>query len=167
MGTVKVDKSNLRQNAKKSYELFCEQQTQTLIAYAPKKLEQAFLERTFKTDTGNLSDSYVWAVWFRGALKGHGFLGGKKAIVNSRSGLRQNIDGRQDAESFIAYYPAKKTGWEMILAAVVEYGHYLEAGKGGIKKQYIVISSIFDDIVRDFSGKGTVKMFSLPNTNSI
>lgn len=60
--------------AKEIKKQMAEEQTKRLLEYAPKMLNLAYSERTFKNDTFNLADSYVWVVYYNGVPKGSGYL---------------------------------------------------------------------------------------------
>lgn len=131
-------------------------QTNMLLEYAPVMLKKAYQNSTFKNRTYNLADSYIWVVYYKGKVKGSGYLwGGKRAVVNSTYGT-QSVDGRRLANDFIDLYNSVNTsGWEMILAATAPYASNLETGESRTR-QFYVISSIYDEVNSDFKGKAKV-----------
>ena len=54
-------------------------QTNMLLEYAPIQLKKAYQNRTFRNRTYNLADSYIWVVYYKGIVKGSGYLWGGKA----------------------------------------------------------------------------------------
>lgn len=127
-------------------------QTNMLLAYAPKELKKAYEGRTFKNDTMNLADSYVWVVYYNGVVKGSGYLWvGRTAQTDSKfHGTK--INGRRLAQEFISRYVPNGTNcWEMVFAATAPYSTYLESGANG--RKFYVLTSIFDEINTDFKGK--------------
>ncbi len=129
-----------------------EQTTQQLIEYAKNTLAKAFVESEYANITLNLKDSYVWGVYFDGKRVDYGFLGAKEATTYAIEDGQQ-IYGREEAQKFIDSYQSRVSrGWELVFAVTTIYGAYLETGTNRTK--YVVISSIFDDLQRDF---GTLK----------
>ena len=79
------DYSGLRNRFAKEYkQRAIDIQTNMLLDYAPKALKKAYEGRTFKNDTMNLADSYVWVVYYNGIVKGSGYLwAGRSAQTDS------------------------------------------------------------------------------------
>lgn len=148
---VTVDFEGLDKLTKQLWDDAIQDKTQTLIQYATQTLRNAYLESEFYDRTLNLKDSYVWGVYFEGRLIEHGFIGDEEATRKiRRTGDGELISGRDEAEKFIKNYTPKLIdGWEVVFAATIYYGQYLEMGTAR-NSQYVVISSIFDDLQRDF-----------------
>lgn len=131
-------------------------QTSMLLEYAPIQLKKAYQNSTFRNRTYNLADSYIWVVYYKGIVKGSGYLwGGRRANVNSTYGT-QSVNGRQLANQFISLYSSGEiSGWEMVLAATAPYASNLETGESRTR-QFYVISSIYDEVTSDFKGKAKI-----------
>ena len=131
-------------------------QTNMLLEYAPKMLKKAYQNSTFINRTFNLADSYVWIVYYKGEVKGSGFLwNSKRANANSEYNA-QKIDGRALASNFVSSRASSySNGWEVVWAAIAPYSYNLETGESRPRRFYVV-SSIFDEVNFDFKGKGNV-----------
>lgn len=161
MAKLKID-FNLETVRKNLFAELVEEQTLRLIEYAPQILRKAYAESTFRDDTFNLADSYVWAVYYNGKLEGKGYLWkGDKA---DRPAKYHGIDvyGRQLATAFANLYkPQILKGWDLVVAATTPYAPILEAGSGSPRKRFEVISTVYDDLVQDFAGRGKVTKLNL------
>jgi len=154
-GLVKIDISGLGNVKKKLFSKIAEEQTARLVEYAPLMLSKAYNQRTFHNDTWNLSDSYVWVVYYKGEIKGSGYLWNSRSATNDVRYHHTKINGRKLAEEFISTYTPKTfNGWEVVWAATAPYSTYLESGVRG--KKFKVMSSIYDEIVSDFKNKAKV-----------
>lgn len=161
MGRTKIDSSGLNKKMKQVFVGAVDDITKLCCDYAADKLQEAYDNRTFQNDTYNLKDSYVWAVYYNGVMQKHGFLGMAEATEPQEYKPFQMVIGRDDAESFLAYYtPRISKGWEIVLGAVAPYAEDLELGAGRRQSEFIVMSYIFDEITRDF-GSANVKTFQL------
>lgn len=156
---VKVDLSGLKRVRQELFDRLAGEQTQRLIAYAPELLKKAYSESGFTDQTYNLADSYIWAVFYQGNLKGSGYLYPYQMATKNSKYHSKLIDGRKLADEFLANYtPATYIGWDLVLAATVPYAPILEGGNtGNPRRRFEVLSTIYDDIKEDFAGKATVK----------
>lgn len=131
-------------------------QTQMIINYAPKALNKAYQDRTFRNKTMNLADSYVWVVYYRGIPKKSGYLWGARAAQTDSVYHHTKVNGRKLAETFISSYaPISSNGWELVFAATAPYSTYLENGTK--RGRFFVLTSIYDEITYDFKGKANVE----------
>lgn len=161
---VKFDKERLRKMIMKNV---VDEQTRRLLAYAREELYEMIATRDFMSRTFNLADSYVWAVYYDGAEKGHGYIGAKMA--NEKSLLHEwskdpskriPVDGRKEAAAFLRSFKGQlsgETGWVVVWAACAPYARYLDPAAGGSKtNRFFVVSQRYDHINNVFSPKGTV-----------
>ncbi len=138
-----------------------EEQTKRLIEYAKEEIVRIVESKAFDDRTANLSDSYVWCVYFDNKRKGFGYYGNRKAKTASylheySRSMRQRLDGgrnlaKQFADFF--YVPTTPKGWEIVFAAVIPYGAYLEEGFTfhGRRYQFNVMSQRYDHIKNTLS----------------
>ncbi|MFA6728468.1 MAG: hypothetical protein WCS17_09690 [Prevotella sp.] len=147
------DFSGLRNRFAKAYkQKAIDVQTNMLLDYAPKELKRAYEGKTFKNDTMNLADSYVWVVYYNGIVKGSGYLWAGRTAGTDSSYHGGKVNGRELAQTFIdTYTPNGGNGWELVFAATAPYSTYLESGANG--RKFFVLTSIFDEINIDFKGK--------------
>ena len=68
---------------KRLFNSVAEEQTKRLIEYAETEIVNIVENASFDNETFNLSDSYVWCVYFNGKRKGYGTYGRKQARKNS------------------------------------------------------------------------------------
>jgi len=127
-------------------------QTNMLLEYAPEMLQRAYDDKTFRNDTWNLADSYVWVVFYDGVVKGSGFLWNNKMADRDSNYHKGKVNGRSLASTFIKSYTPNSKGWQVVWAATAPYSSYLESGSKYYSKFY-VISSILDKVNPDFRGK--------------
>jgi hypothetical protein len=154
-GFVKIDIRGLEKVKQRLFSKMADEQTARLLEYAPLMLAKAYNQKTFNNDTWNLADSYVWVVYYHGAVKGSGFLWNSRIASSDVRYHHTKVNGRKLAESFIATYAPKiSKGWEIVWAATAPYSTYLESGARGHK--FKVMSSIYDEIVSDFKGRAEV-----------
>lgn len=149
---IKVDLSGLEEYRKKLYEGAIKVRKQNLIRYAKETLKQAFMDSNYTNRTLNLKDSYVWGVFYNGKKEDYGFLSPDADAITrvQRTGDKKMLSGREEAQAFInSYEPTNKRGWEVVFAATIYYGVYLQNGVKG-RNKYIVMSSIFDNVEKDF-----------------
>lgn len=149
---IKVDLSGLEEYRKKLYEGAVKSRKENLIRYAKETLKKAFLDSDYTNRTLNLKDSYVWGVFYNGKKEAYGFLSPDSDATTrvQRTGDKAMLSGREEAQDFInSYEPTNKRGWEVVFAATIYYGVYLQNGTKR-NKQYVVISSIFDNVEKDF-----------------
>lgn len=144
---------------KRLFNSVAEEQTKRLIEYAEKEIVNIVENASFDNETFNLSDSYVWCVYFNGKRKGYGTYGRKQARKNSllheySPSISVPVKGRQLANDFAkAYKPDQDKGWEIVFAATAPYGAYMEEGytfKGKFYKFY-VLSQRYDHIKKALS----------------
>lgn len=144
------------------------EQTERLCDYAQEEIFEMIETRAFHSRTYNATDSYVWAVYYGGKLKGSGFTGAKMATKNSylhewSKNSRKAVDGRQAAQDFLdTYTPRRKKGWEVVWCAAAPYTAYLEGGftmvKSGRAYQFDVMSQRYDHIKGVLGAKCKVTM---------
>ena len=130
-----------------------EVQTNILLDYAPKMLDKAYLGREFKNDTWNLADSYVWVVYYKGEVKGSGYLWNEKVATTDADFHKTKVNGRRLARNFANTYSPSSDGWEVVWAATAPYASYLEGASSG---RFYVITSIYDEVNADFEGNARV-----------
>lgn len=137
---------------RKIFNRMAELQTERLCEYAPEALSKAYEQRSFQNDTMNLADSYVWAVYYKGVLKKSGYLWDSVTATTPSKYHGEDVNGRQLADEFVEKYtPQSDATWEMVIAATTPYAPVLEKGNTGNPKQrFMVISTVYDDIVEDF-----------------
>ena len=162
---IRVDTKSL-ENAKKAIR----EKLNLIIAkdlevYARNTLKKAYLESDYShNETQNLRDSYVWAIYFNGKLKKHGNIDKSPLATETikKTGTAEYIKGREEADRFVLeYVPISSRGWEVVFAATIYYGVYLQQGSSG--KEYVVISSIYDELERTF-GANKVITWQNPHT---
>lgn len=154
-GQAKIDVSGLRRVRERMFTAFTDKQTAKLLEYAPLQLANAYNGRGFKNDTWNLADSYVWVVYYKGVVQGSGYLWNNRVAQKDSDFHKTKVNGRKLAETFISQYNADTiNGWEVVWAATAPYSTYLE--NGTMYGQFNVLSSIYDEVTNDFSGKGIV-----------
>lgn len=97
--------------------------------------------------TQNLHDSYGSCVFYNGKeVPNTRRYVGREATVGKIDPSGNIVLGRSEIDSFFDGYKAKSKGFELVLAAAIFYGQILEAGGGGIKRKYRVISFIADNV---------------------
>lgn len=149
---VSVDFKGLEDIKRKLLEENVKIKTKTLIKYAKETLSKAYLESNYLNRTLNLKDSYVWGVFLNGKRIDYGFLtlSPESTEAKQRTGDGKLLKGREQAQLFIDNYSPNNNGWEVVFAATMYYGVYLEMTGTKRQQQYVVISSIFDDVREDF-----------------
>lgn len=155
-------KSNIKQVKEQMHKAFAEIYTEKMVdilsKYAATKLKQAYDEHEFTNNTYNLKDSYFWAIYHQGSLKKYGFLGSVSATYPHRPYKKGDspIEGRETAKKYIYDYKASPSNFfEVIIGVSIYYGAWVEEGTKNNRK-FIVLSSIFEDVVADMSQVGTV-----------
>lgn len=157
---IKVDYSGLEKYKKELFDAAVKNKTEYLIKYAKETLKKAYDESEYTDREKNLADSYVWIVYFNGKEEKHGFLydSPQSNQPNRKTATNEYERGRDVAEEFVReYIPRISNGWEVVLAATIYYGNYLEMGTSR-NKQYVVLSSIFNEVEQDF-GKQNTQIF--------
>ena len=111
------------------------EQNRRLIAYAKEQMAKIAERMMGFQDTGNLLDSLCWAVYYKGEILKFGFFrDGVEAIEESwlhalSKSIRQPVNGREMANSFLASYrPHETNGWEVVWAVNAPYWGYWEKG---------------------------------------
>jgi hypothetical protein len=165
-------KFNGKKFGKKILNRYVEEQTNRLIAYAQEELDEIVLSREFDDRTRNLVDSYLWAVYCDGKLKGFGTYhkqARKQSLLHEYSPeMSVEVNGRKLAMEFKKNYKAqssdKYTIWEIVFAACAPYGAYLEAGFTfhGKRYQFDVMSQRYDDIKNTLSPLCKVTLYVSP-----
>ena len=152
---VSIDFSGLDEVRKKLFDASADVQTERLLAYAPLLLKTAYESRVFKNQTMNLKDSYLWAVYYRGELKGSGFLTPMAEATKRAEYAGEKVDGRELANTFLSRYVSDVSGWEVVLLAAAPYGRTLEEGGDSWeskRQRFEVLTYAFDMVRKDFSG---------------
>lgn len=165
--TFKFNEKRLR---KRVYDPIAAEQTNRLIEYAQRELDEIVLSREFDDRTRNLADSYLWCVYFKGKRKGFGTYGRKRAREKSllheySPDISVPVDGRKLAREFAAAYSPEETkGWEIVFAACAPYSAYLEAGFTfhGKRYQFDVMVQRYDHIKRALSPLGRIELHVSP-----
>jgi hypothetical protein len=106
-----------------------------------------------KKQSGNLLDSFGYAVYYEGELQAKGYA--SDATISNEThrgwkkhGIPENT-GRGWLDSWIESYKPKEHGYVLVIVAAAFYGRILEGGyqhEGA--KQYRVISQIYSDVER-------------------
>lgn len=112
-------------------------------------IEKAFNSSDYRKDkTQNLHDSYGSAVFYNGSL-----VSGTERYLNSMAKVakynyhtNEMEKGRDEIRKFFKSYKPKSKGIELVVAVAMFYGEFLEKKKGGIKRKYVVISGISEEI---------------------
>lgn len=117
-------------------------------------LEECVNERDYEHRTRNLYDSYGYGVYMDGSLKRIGFLSASATATKPKKWYGEEIRGREEITDFLNQH---KTGGKFALSivAAMPYAAVLEAGGGGVKRKYKVISMSYDKlkaIAPKFSG---------------
>lgn len=154
MATKTSFKFNGNAFGKAIYNRVANEQTARLIAYAETEIVNIVESKRFDDRTYNLSDSYVWCVYFQGKRKGFGTYGRKQARKTSllheySPNISVKVNGLALANEFTRNYePTETKGWEIVFAAVAPYGAYLEEGFTfhGKRYQFDVMSQRYDHI---------------------
>lgn len=128
-------------------------------------IRRAFETANFKKDkTQNLHDSYGCAVYYRGK-----YVYGTKKFLSARANTprynpytKEDEYGIEEINKYLDAYKPKSNGFELIVAAAMYYGSFLEKGSGRLKRKYRVISGISSDIEELAKKyKGTVRDINL------
>ena len=139
---------------KRLFNRIAEEQTKRLIEFAETEIVNIVEKKSFDNETFNLSDSYVWCVFYNGKRKGFGTYGRKQARKSSllheySPSISVPVKGRKLANDFArAYKPEQDKGWEIVFAATAPYGAYMEEGytfRGKFYK-FQVLSQRYDHI---------------------
>ncbi len=140
-------------------------QTDRLISYAKDEIFRIGEDisvaptRNGLDRTGNLLDSLCWAVYYKGALKGHGYYRSPEAIEDSNlheytKPMGMSVNGRFMASQFVAEHKASRTGWELFFAIAAPYWGYWEKGfehPSGRQFQWFVMTSHYDHVKQDLA----------------
>lgn len=158
MANVKI-KFNGKLFGQRLYKQIAEEQTKRLVAYAEEEIVRIVESKGFNNRTFNLSDSYVWCVFYNGKRKGYGTYGRKSAQKDSllheySRNISVPVKGRKLANDFArTYQPDVTNGWEIVFAAVAPYGAYMEEGYTfrGKHYQFNIMSQRYDHIKNTLS----------------
>lgn len=141
-------------------------QTKRLVEYAKNELTEMVVRKDFESQTFNLIDSYVWAVFYHKKEQSHGFLSGKMAKEKSylhawSKTNRIPVDGRQEAYKLIEQIKAEiaiEDGWTIVWGAVAPYAIYLDPAAGSTRtNHFFVISQRYDSIKAELEPKCKVE----------
>lgn len=124
-------------------------------------IKQAYETRDWRNRTFNLHDSYGSAVYVNGQLLKSTirYVGGElaeKEWSGKHKGRTIMMNGREEINNFFTQYTPKTNGVELIIVAAMFYANILEAGGGGIKRKYHVISQangIMNGLASKYVGK--------------
>lgn len=117
-----------------------DEQTIRLIAYAQEEVSKMgdLLKEKMKEKpsdrTHNMLNSLVWAVYYDGKEKKHGYYRKSastkgKAYLHELSDEPREVNGRELAKEFLrTYQPRVNNGWEIVWAILAPYYAYWEAG---------------------------------------
>lgn len=114
-----------------------------------KLIEKAFDSSDYRKDkTQNLHDSYGSAVFYNGSLvRGtERYLNPMAKVAKYNYYTNGMEKGRDEIRKFFKSYKPKSNGIELVVAVAMFYGEFLEKKKGGIKRKYVVISGISEEI---------------------
>ncbi len=120
-------------------------------------LQECVNERDYDHDTMNLYDSYGYGIYLRGHLYSKGFLSANPQAEKGKKWYGQILLGREEITKFLEseYQPVGFI--DIAVAAAMPYAKVLEAGGGGVKRKYKVISMSFEKLDKIASAyKGSV-----------
>ena len=151
----------------------CEEQTKRLISYAEKEIKvlgdkiKSYSIANGLDRTGNLINSLVWVVTYKGKIQGSGFYrepilrnkgieGSSSAYLHEFFERTELVDGRKLAEEYIRSCEKESyQGWKVSFAVLAPYWGYWEGGfnlKTGFGSnktrfmQFQVLTHIYDDV---------------------
>ena len=108
-------------------------------------MNKAYNERQWQNRTFNLKDSFGWVVYSNGSEYKRGYIGDAQA-TSSKKIYGEEMKGRETLDEFVKTYSPIPVGAELVIVAAMPYGLWLET-----KYQYIVLSSIKDDLEEHFN----------------
>lgn len=113
---------------------------------AKRILQECVDERDYKHDTLNLYDSYGYGIYLQGKLCSKGFLSADSQAEKSKKWYGETLYGRDEITKYLEteYQPVGFI--DVAIAAAMPYAKVLEAGGGGAKKKYKVISMSFEKL---------------------
>lgn len=113
----------------------------------------------------NQNDAYGWAVYYNGKEMRRGYYTQQPQATQMRNGwANAGIPkgyGRDDLMQYLSEYKPKTNGFQLIVVNAVFYTKILEAGRGGVKHKYRVITHEFSNMAevgRGISPKFTVSL---------
>lgn len=107
-----------------------EQRILAYLASEGKRIARSALESVeYKTDTGNLDDSFVWAVYNHGKLTDYGTAQPQSAN-KAKKWYGKWYYGHDLAEDFARSFIPDKKGYALVVAAVMPYGEPVEQTYG-------------------------------------
>jgi len=117
-----------------------------IIKFLTKKGEKIALDAlnsvTYKADTNNLDDSFVWGVYSHGKLVDGAFgCAQAQEAVEPRKWYGQEMYGHDVAMSFIRNFKPIQKGYALVVAAVMPYGEVVEQ-----KYKYRVIATAQNEL---------------------
>lgn len=122
----------------------------------------AMASRGYTNRTNNLSDSYVWGVYYKGEPVRYGTAQQKSASV-SKKWYGDALSGNTEGLNFIKSFQPPSNGVALVVAAVMPYGEVLENGGASngrfhYKHAYRVIATAKSDLkmlTKSFKGSTT------------
>lgn len=113
---------------------------------AKRILQECVDERDYKHDTLNLYDSYGYGIYLQGKLHSKGFLSADSQAEKGKKWYGETLYGRDEITKYLEteYQPVGFI--DVAIAAAMPYAKVLEAGGGGVKKKYKVISMSFEKL---------------------
>lgn len=113
---------------------------------AERILQECVNERDYKHDTLNLYDSYGYGIYLQGKLHSKGFLSADSQAGKGKKWYGETLYGRDEITKYLEteYQPVGFI--DAAIAAAMPYAKVLEAGGGGVKKKYKVISMSFEKL---------------------
>jgi len=117
-----------------------------IIKFLTKKGEKIALDAlnsvTYKADTNNLDDSFVWGVYSHGKLVDGAFgCAQAQEAVEPRKWYGQEMYGHDVAMNFIRNFKPIQKGYALVVAAVMPYGEFVEQ-----KYKYRVIATAQNEL---------------------
>lgn len=165
---IKFDDKSLRKNLMKNYETM---QAERLVAYAIEQMNQMGNELKQKMlykpsdRTHNMLNSLVWAVYYDGKEKRHGFYR-NSASTKGDSYLHEldenpiPVNGRALARQFLATHTPSEKGWEIVWGVLVPYYAYWEEGHENVfyrsRVKFAMMTQHYDQIKNKLGSKVNV-----------
>ena len=109
-------------------------------------LRECVSERDYQHQTYNLYDSYGYGIYVNGQLRKKGYLSSSPKATEGKKWYGEEIKGREQIDEFLnnEYKPIGLI--DLAVVATMPYTKVLEAGGGGLKHQYRVISMSFQKL---------------------
>lgn len=122
-------------------------------------LQECVDERDYQHDTMNLYDSYGYGIYVQGKLSRTGYLSATPQAEKGKKWYGEEIHGREAIKAYLNKSHKAVGAIDVAVVAAMPYAKVLEAGGGGIKKKYKVISMSFQKLQAIASKyNGTVRL---------